>query len=289
MAPADLFARHCRDTAGSLVPLLEAVLPAADEPLGDAMRYSALNLGKAVRAGLVTAVAAAYGVAAERALRVAAAVEMVHTYSLIHDDLPAMDNSALRRGKPSSHVQFDEATAILAGDALLPDAFALLADAETHPDAAVRCALISALARASGSRGMVLGQLLDIRGAAASAADVQHLEDYKTGALMGAACAMGGILAESSDTAVLEHFGRQLGWLFQVTDDVLDAAGDAGKLGKPTGQDSGKVTLVHLLGLEGARAAAQQAHDDAAQLLRGLDRPMPLLEAAARYILTREH
>lgn len=289
MAKPDLFAAHCAAIAKHLLPLLNTILPPQDTHLGAAMRYSALNLGKAVRAGLITAVADAYGAPLPRALRVAAAIEMVHTYSLIHDDLPAMDNSPMRRGKAASHVQFDEATAILAGDALLPDALALLAQPETHPDAAVRCALITALAEASGSRGMVLGQDLDIRGAAQDVASVQRMEDYKTGALMGAACAMGGIVAGSADTAVLERFGRELGWLFQLTDDVLDASGDAAKLGKPTGQDAAKVTLVQLLGLEGAKAAAEAAHDAALETLKGLSRPVPLLAAAAGYVLRREH
>jgi len=261
--------------------------PAGPEaPVIEAMRYAALGGGKRIRAFLVLQASRLFGVDRRSALRVAAAVEAVHAYSLIHDDLPAMDDSPLRRGRPSTHVAFDEATAILAGDALQPWAFGLLCHPDTHPDPFVRCELTSRLAQAIGCHGMVGGQMIDLaaEGRTLDIGAITRLQRLKTGALIAFACEAGAIMGKASQhmRLALHGFAQDLGLCFQIVDDLLDVEGTAAETGKTTQADiaRGKATFVSVLGAERARAQAELlaaqavAHldlfDDKADLLRGL-------------------
>src|ERR1700751_536835 len=231
----------------------------------DAMRYGSLGGGKRLRPFLVVESAALFGVPRDNALMAGAALECVHCYSLGHDDLPAMDNDDLRRGRPTAHKAFDEASAILARDGLLTFAFDILSRPETHPDVEVRLELVSALARAAGLGGMVGGQMLDLaaegRFDAAppelSENDVKVLQAMKTGALLRFGCLAGSILgkANPSRRAALEHYGSALGEAFQIADDLLDVEGDPATVGKATGKDAAahKATLVGVLGPAAAR------------------------------------
>ena len=227
----------------------------------DAMRYSALEGGKRLRPFLLIETARMFGVEGERPLRAGAALEMIHCYSLVHDDLPAMDDDGMRRGRPTTHKAFDEATAILAGDALLTMAFDILADVRTHDDATIRADLVVGLARASGVGGMAGGQALDLEAERAHAPHttdtVMHLQSMKTGALLLWAVEGGARLggADAGQIAHLSRYGRALGACFQVADDILDAEGDEAALGKRAGKDSerNKATLVGALGLDKAR------------------------------------
>ena len=260
------FDSKIRETADLVEAALDAFIPSCDGPLGrvaDAMRHGALNGGKRLRPFLAIAAADIFGCPRARAIRVGCAVEMIHCYSLVHDDLPAMDDSDLRRGRPSVHKAFDDATAILAGDALLTQAFEVLADPATHPDGNVRCRLALELARASGKIGMVGGQMIDIY---AEQKDfdidaIEELQRLKTGALIRFSAISGGIVAGASDDDVraLEAYSEDLGLAFQIVDDLLDTFGDAEDLGKPTGQDADmdKATFVKILGPEGARDKAR--------------------------------
>ena len=232
-----------------------------------AMRHAALNGGKRLRPFLVQASYQACGGQAGDPLRAGIALEYVHCYSLVHDDLPAMDNDDLRRGQPTVHRAFDEATAILAGDGLLTLAFDLLADPQTHPDPAIRLALVQGLARAAGQGGMVGGQMLDLTAEGRFSPDqaalalpaeaVRQLQMMKTGALLRYGVEMGARLAEASTQQLkaLVHYANCLGAIFQIADDLLDVEADAATLGKATGKDAqaGKATLVQLLGVQGAR------------------------------------
>jgi farnesyl diphosphate synthase len=271
----------------TLAALLTPADPAAPR-LWQAMRYAALAGGKRLRPFLVLQSAQLFGVSGEPALRTAAAVEMIHAYSLAHDDLPAMDDDDLRRGQPTVHRQFDEATAILAGDALQTLAFEVLADAATHPSAEVRAALVGALARASGGAGMAGGQMLDLSVADSDwdQSTVRQLQSMKTAALFACACESGAILGQAppDQQAALRTFGVNFGLAFQITDDLMDATGDARDAGKAVGKDAaqGKATLVALEGVDGAREmAARFCHNamesldlygDKADLLRDVTR-----------------
>ena len=247
---------------GALLDRLLSATPVAHEMarparLLAAMRHAALGGGKRLRPFLVVETAALFAAPRERALMAGAAVECVHGYSLVHDDLPAMDDAATRRGRPSTHHAFDEATAILAGDALLTFAFDILAGPETHPDAAVRVELVGALTRAAGIGGMAGGQMLDLiaEGRFGSGPEprdegaVTMLQAMKTGALLRFACHAGAILggADPAQRAALDAYGVALGQAFQIADDLLDLEGDAAMLGKSTGKDTvaGKATLAH--------------------------------------------
>src|SRR5271157_3139729 len=235
------------DTEAQLAKLLmDAALPdeiLRPKRLMDAMRYSSLNGGKRLRPFLVVEGSAVFGVAREAALLAGAALECIHCYSLIHDDLPAMDNSDLRRGRPTLHKAYDDATAILAGDALLTIAFDIITRDEIHREASVRLALTRALARASGIGGMVGGQILDLAGEGRfgdrEPVDVARLQQMKTGALLRYGCIAGAILGQASNAEynALDDFGRALGEAFQIADDLLDVEGDAATLGKPAGAD----------------------------------------------------
>ena len=288
----DLLAR----TARAVEAELEVLLPpeaGAHGRVVDAMRYAALAGGKRLRPFLLLQSAALFDAPKARALRAAAALEMVHTYSLVHDDLPAMDDDDLRRGQPTTHLKFDEATAILAGDGLLTKAFEVMADEATHPDPAIRCALVAGLARAAGPDGMVGGQMIDLEGAAAQDGlpGITRLQDMKTGALISFALEAGAILGQASQDArrALAAYGRDIGLAFQIADDILDVEGSAEDLGKRTGKDAGlgKATFVSSLGLEAARQKAATLSRDAVNRLDLFGESADPLRDVARFIVDR--
>ncbi|WP_419799707.1 MAG: polyprenyl synthetase family protein [Terasakiella sp.] len=258
-----------------------------------AMRYSALGGGKRVRPFLVMASSRLFGVSEASALRVAAALEMVHCYSLIHDDLPAMDDDDLRRGRPTCHIEYDEATAILAGDALLTLAFEVLADEETHPSPSVRCALVGELAKASGMNGMVGGQMIDLMAETRELGipEITRLQRLKTGALIVFACKAGGILGKAEELKMhaLRNYGHDLGLAFQIADDLLDVEASEEETGKKVGKDAerGKATFVSLLGVERAREQAQMLSKQACRHLDVFDCDTELLRAMAQYVVNR--
>jgi farnesyl diphosphate synthase len=259
----------------------------------DAMRYSALAPGKRLRPFLVLASANLFGVAVRCALQVAAAVEMVHAYSLVHDDLPAMDNSDLRRGRPTCHKQFDEATAVLAGDGLLTAAFEVLAHPDTHGDPAVRCELVSELATAAGAAGMVGGQMIDLIAEHQNLdiGAITRLQRMKTGALIAFSCEAGAILAKAPSElrTALRGYAHDLGLAFQIADDLLDVEGSAAETGKPVGADAaaGKATFVSILGVERARAQAELLASQAVAHLELFEQRAELLGEAARFVIAR--
>ncbi|MCP5075949.1 MAG: polyprenyl synthetase family protein [Rhodobacteraceae bacterium] len=256
------------------------------------MRYTTLNGGKRLRAFLVLHSAALFEVPAAAALRAAAAIECVHAYSLVHDDLPCMDDDDLRRGKPTVHVKWDEATAVLVGDALQTVAFEILADPSTSPDAGVRVQLIGSLARAAGARGMVLGQALDI--AAETATDpltldrITDLQANKTGALIRWSAEAGAILGRA-DTALLNRYATALGLAFQIQDDILDVEGDAKTAGKRLQKDAeaGKATFVSLLGLADAKSRAETLVSEACDVLAPYGSAADPLRQVARFVIQR--
>jgi farnesyl diphosphate synthase len=263
----------------------------------ESMRYSSLGGGKRLRPFLVVESAAVFGVPRRGALLAGAALECIHCYSLIHDDLPAMDNSDLRRGRPTLHKVYDDATAILAGDALLTIAFDIITRDEVHADAGVRLALTRALARAAGVGGMAGGQILDLAGEGRfgdrEPVDVARLQQMKTGALLRFGCIAGALLGQASATEyqALDDFGRALGEAFQIADDLLDVEGDAATLGKPAGADAelGKTTFVTQLGIEGAKQRVRDllARADAALSIFGAKGEV--LRAAARFVAERKN
>lgn len=297
-ASTPAFTAAIKETAALVEEALDAFLPTQDGPLGrvaDAMRWGALDGGKRLRPFLVIAAADMFDVPRARSIRVGAAVEMIHCYSLIHDDLPAMDDSDLRRGRPSVHKKFDDATAILAGDALLTQAFEILAEEETHPDGAVRCAIALELARASGKAGMVGGQMIDIYAEQKDfdLAGVTQLQRLKTGALIRFSAVGGGLVGEASEAeiAALSAYAEDLGLAFQIVDDILDATGDAEALGKPAGQDAemDKATFIKLLGMDGAKdKAAELVERCKAHLDHFGDRAAPL-KGAADFVFERKN
>ncbi|RUU23624.1 polyprenyl synthetase family protein, partial [Mesorhizobium sp. M6A.T.Ca.TU.002.02.2.1] len=258
-----------------------------------AMRHGVLNGGKRLRPFLVMESAALFSADSEAALRVAAALECVHCYSLIHDDLPAMDDDDLRRGQPTVHKAFDEATAILAGDALLALAFDIIADEATMLPAERRAALVLALARAAGAGGMVGGQMLDLEAEriGPDEAGIIRLQAMKTGALMRFACEAGAIIAGAPpvDRERLAEFGSAIGLAFQLADDLLDLTADAHQMGKATGKDAaaGKATLVALHGANWAQDQLQGLVDQAHALLDPYGEAAVLLKQAATFVATR--
>jgi farnesyl diphosphate synthase len=270
--------------------------PEGDEArLFEAMRYASIGGGKRLRGFLVLEGAAQFSVARDAALRVAAAIEMLHAYSLVHDDLPCMDDDDLRRGKPTVHRAFDEATAVLAGDALQTQAFLVLSEPDTHPDPAVRAELCRALARAAGARGMCGGQMLDMLAEAAGQpleeAEIGRLQLLKTGKLIEFSAEAGAILGKAPIQLrhALSAYGRDLGAAFQIADDVLDATATAEQTGKRTGKDAdaGKATLVGLLGLERARLQAERLAAQAQDHLDAFGEAAVHLRALADYTITR--
>ncbi len=267
----------------------------------ESMRYAALAGGKRLRPFLVVETARLFGQEGEGALRAAAAIECVHCYSLVHDDLPAMDNDDLRRGQPTTHRKYDEATAILAGDALLTYAFDILADEPTHPDPAIRVALVKSLARASGIGGMVGGQFLDLEAEGRFAEgkplpltdkEILRLQSMKTGALLMAGVEMGAILggASKAEREQLARYGRALGQAFQIADDLLDEEADAATVGKATGKDAamGKGTLVRLWGKDAARKRLGDLVHEAEGALEGFGDKAATLREAARFVANRD-
>lgn len=255
---------------------MERLLPQPARYIGrvqEAVRYATFAGGKRLRPFLVQASSALFGVAEDNWLQAAAAVEMVHTYSLVHDDLPCMDDDTLRRGKPTTHVQFDEATALLAGDALLTMAFEVLAQPATHADPAVRCAIITKLAQAGGTIGMIGGQMMDMEAANSdfNQDEILMLQRLKTGALFEFCCEAGPILggASEQDRKMLRDYAADFGLVFQISDDLIDAVGDSGKAGKTVGKDEaqGKATLISLLGIDQARAKVVELAEQAAARL----------------------
>ena len=286
----------------ALLDKLLATAPVAGElsrpaRLIEAMRYSSLGGGKRFRPFLVVESASLFGVERQNALMAGAALECVHCYSLVHDDLPAMDNDELRRGQPTAHRKFDEATAILTGDGLLTFAFDILSRPETHANASVRIELVTALARAAGLGGMAGGQMLDLAaegrfGAAKlGEAEVRMLQAMKTGALLRFACEAGGILAAASppQRAALERFGAVLGEAFQIADDLLDVEGDPALVGKQTGKDAaaGKATMVSVLGIAAAKARLQKLVAEAASALEPFGAAAATLVEGAQFVAAR--
>ena len=264
----------------------------------EAMRHACLDGGKRLRPFLLVESAALFGIDNPGVLRAAAALEMLHCYSLVHDDLPAMDDDDLRRGRPTTHKAFDEATAILAGDSLLTLAFDVMADPQTHASADIRNKLVQGLARAAGLGGMAGGQALDLAAETAaaplSASAIMRLQMMKTGALIRYAVEAGALMggANASQQARLREYATALGAAFQIADDLLDAQGDAAKLGKATGKDAGanKATLVQALGLEAARARLDTAVAQARAALQNADfgARAHVLDHAALFVASRD-
>jgi farnesyl diphosphate synthase len=277
--------------------LADTSLAEVPSRLAHAMRYAVLSGGKRFRPFLVLEGACLFGLRPENAIDTAAAIECLHCYSLVHDDLPAMDDDVLRRGVPTVHIKFDEATAILAGDALLTFAFEILARPETHPDPAVRCCLVQGLARAAGASGMAGGQQLDLETARRREATLEGLagvctiQEKKTGALITFAAEAGAILAGArpQERQALIAYGRALGAAFQIADDLLDVEGDAVTVGKATGKDTaaGKATYVSVLGREGAKAKLGEFEAEAIASLQPFGAAAQTLVDAARFVVRR--
>ncbi len=262
--------------------------------LFEAMRHAAIGGGKRMRPLLVVAACDLFHVDRERALRVAIAIEAVHVYSLIHDDLPCMDDDDLRRGKPTVHKAFDEATAVLAGDSLHALAFEVLADPATHEDPFARAELVLELARASGPSGMAGGQMMDLaaEGTPFDLGETTRLQQLKTGALIGFCLEAGAIMGripEGSRTP-LRGYARDLGLAFQIADDLLDVEGSAEATGKAVGKDAdaGKATFVSLLGIDRARTQAEMLIDQAIEHLKDFGQEADLLRAIARFAIERD-
>ncbi|MFH5925210.1 polyprenyl synthetase family protein [Roseomonas sp. SXEYE002] len=299
-APMEALAAAMKEAASEVDQALDALLPAEEgeeRALFAAMRYATMGGGKKLRAFLVLEGARQFGVSRQSALRVGAAVEMLHGYSLVHDDLPAMDNDDLRRGKPTVHRAWDEATAILVGDALQSQAFAVLAAPETHSDPGVRVELCLALAQAAGARGMVGGQMLDMLAEKATApldaAAIGRLQRLKTGKLIEFSAEAGAILgrAATPPRQNLCFYGREIGAAFQIADDLLDLTATPEEAGKATGKDAGagKATLLGLLGPERARIQAERLVAQAKSHLDNFDERADLLRALADHVIRRKN
>jgi farnesyl diphosphate synthase len=289
--------RLMKEDAKAVEATLEKLLP---QPRGlhgrifEAMRYATFAGGKRIRPFLVMQSAGLFGVARACALRTAAAIEVLHTYSLVHDDLPCMDDDDLRRGRPTTHKAFDEATAVLAGDALLTIAFEILAQPATHENPAVRCALVARLAEAAGAGGMIGGQMIDML------AEERHfghdevilLQRLKTGQLIEFSSEAGAILAEAGEAhrGALRAYARDLGLVFQITDDLLDVTSTAEKTGKAVGKDAehGKATLVSIYGIEGARSEAGKVAARAVAALADYGDAAAPLRALPAFLIGRE-
>lgn len=282
----------CREKVNKTISSLLPETDLAEAPLFDAMRYAALGGGKRLRPFMVLESARVFGVDQGRARRVAAAAEFVHCYSLVHDDLPAMDNADTRRGKPALHKAYDEATAILAGDALLTIAFEILSDPETHEDPRVRIELVANLAGAIGMHGMVGGQMLDLIGEKQEfdVGTISRLQRMKTGKLIAFCCEAGAILGKANPAhrQSLRNYAHDLGLAFQVTDDLLDVESTAEEMGKPVQADGKKATFVSTMGPTQARSRAEMLVEQSISHLRVFDGGrVDLLKDLAHYVLER--
>jgi farnesyl diphosphate synthase len=302
------FLNRLEATAKDIDDLLDRLLTTAPVPgeqarpvrLMDAIRYASLGGGKRFRPFLVVESAGLFEVPRPQALMAGAALECVHCYSLVHDDLPAMDNDDLRRGQPTAHKKFDEATAILAGDGLLTFAFDILSRTQTHSDPAVRVELVAALARASGLGGMVGGQMLDLAAEGRFSGSgpqrlgeegVLTLQAMKTGALLRFACQAGGMLGSATpqQRKAIERYGAAVGQAFQIADDLLDVEGDTALVGKQTGKDAGagKATMVDILGTDGAKARLRELVAEAEQALAPFGKSAAILIEGAHFVADR--
>lgn len=286
-----------REVGTAIDGAFDALLEVPDDARGrlyQAMRHSAIGGGKRLRPLLVKASSALFGVAEESGLRVGLAVECIHVYSLIHDDLPAMDDDDMRRGKPSTHIAFDEATAILAGDCLHDLAFGLLTEEATHSDPFVRCELVRALALASGPAGMAGGQMMDLVAETENfdLPTITRLQQLKTGALIAFSIEAGAILGRASAEARVHMSGyaHDLGLAFQIADDLMDVSGDPERAGKALGKDAaaGKATFVSELGEARAREQARMLIDQAKSHLRSYGEEADLLRHIADFVVTRD-
>ncbi|PNU06189.1 polyprenyl synthetase family protein [Novosphingobium guangzhouense] len=297
-APDSLLAEGLARIAEEIDGAFDALLAVPDDArarLVEAMRYAAIGGGKRLRPLLLASVAEMYGVQREAAIRAGIAIESIHVYSLIHDDLPCMDDDAVRHGKPTLHLAFDEATAVLAGDSLHAFAFEVLSDPATSADPFTRIELVRTLGHASGAQGMAGGQMMDLV-AETSEFDLQtvtRLQQLKTGALLGAAVEMGAILGRipPEGRTHLRGYARDIGLAFQIADDLIDHEGDAAVAGKAVGKDAaaGKETFVSLLGPDRAREQARMLVEQAVGHLAQHGREADLLRAVARYIIERDH
>lgn len=297
MAGGDLLKTALDEIAVDMDRAFDLLLPVPEDGrarLYEAMRHAAIGGGKRLRPLLVVASASLFNVSRAAALRVATAIECIHVYSLIHDDMPCMDDDDLRRGKPTVHKAFDEATAVLAGDSLHALAFEILADAETHPDPFVRAELVAELARASGPAGMAGGQMMDLMAGDSlfDIAAVTRLQQLKTGALIAFCLEAGAILGRvpPEGRQGLRGYARDVGLAFQIADDVLDAEGDAAIAGKALQKDAdaGKATFLSLLGVERAKAQMHMLVDQAIAHLHSFGKEADLLRAIARYTVERD-
>ncbi len=298
--PADALRAAMADAAAEIDLALDMLIPPSEgieAQLFDAMRYAAMGGGKRLRGFLVLETARQFRVGRDTAMRTAAAIEMLHAYSLVHDDLPCMDDDDLRRGKPSVHKAYDEATAVLAGDALQANAFYVLSEHDTHADPAVRIELCRGLARAAGPRGMCGGQMMDMLAEAAGGpmeeAEIGRLQMLKTGKLIEFAAEAGAILGKAPMQMrhALAAYGRDLGAAFQIADDLLDATASPEETGKRTGKDAtaGKATLVGLLGVDRARSQMERLAAQAIGHLDALGDRADLLRALASYAIARRN
>ncbi len=288
------FPEQLADCVARVERTLDALLPKlADSLVAEPMRYAAMNGGKRLRAFLVLESATLFDVNPAQALRAAAAIEAVHAYSLVHDDLPCMDDDELRRGKPTVHVKWDEAAGVLVGDALQAFAFEVLADPATSDNAAIRCKLVATLAAAAGGQGMVLGQAQDIAAETSARgltlAEITELQANKTGALIRWSAEAGAILA-GQDTGVLGRYANAIGLAFQIQDDVLDVEGDPAAAGKRLQKDAeaGKATFVSLLGLDAAKMRANILVEEACEILSPYGSRGDALRQVARFIVARK-
>ena len=292
------FEAALQETALAVEQVLDQILTledTAEARLFTAMRYATLGGGKRFRPFLTRQSARLFGVASSNALRAGAAIELIHCYSLVHDDLPAMDNDNLRRGKQTVHKKFDDATAILAGDGLLTLAFEVIADPATHEMASVRTELITGLAKASGGHGMVGGQMIDLAAETTmlEIGGITRLQQLKTGAMIVFSCEAGAILGHATIQArdALRGYAHDLGLAFQIADDLLDVEGTMEETGKAVGKDeaAGKATFVSILGVERARAQAHLLADQAIEHLSVFDEAADQLRAAAQFAVDRKN
>ncbi len=275
---------------------LDHLLPLSDGPdrrIHEAVRYASLDGGKRLRPFLVMQSASLFNVSESAALRVACAIEMIHCYSLVHDDLPCMDDDDLRRGRPTCHKKFDEATALLAGDSLLTKAFEVLANPATHADPSVRCDLVADMAHAAGGQGMVGGQMIDLQAHQLDldVAGITRLQQMKTGRLFSFSCEAGAVMgkAHGEMRLALRNYAHDLGLAFQIADDILDVEGDVAEVGKALQKDAdaGKATFVSLLGLERARSQADMLAEQACRHLDPFGEKADLMRDVARYVVQR--